>query len=180
MSGRYTLLFSSTLGCQLWAGLPLIWIRFRWLTPPPTALVFTGAILRMLILSPLGTTEIWEWEALSETWKCPEVDLYSKLRPVKLSWRALQMSGLQYWNCSIELSLFISLGLDLDMVWKYQSGVRCQVFILNTIHYDTTWRCQHLVLALFCHSFCLTISSPINAMQAMEIYECRFAFSTLF
>ena len=110
MSGLYTLLFSSILGCHEWAGLPLIWIRLRWLTPPPPqALFFTGGILRMLIFSPLGITEIREASLL--TWKCPEVDLYSKLRPVKLSWMALQMSGMPCWNCSTEFSLFIRLDM---------------------------------------------------------------------
>ena len=87
-SGLRILPLSCSLGCQEWAGLPLICIKFRWLTPPdpPLALLLLEGTetLWMLICSPFGITVFGgAWDSLVTLWKVPDVDLYSKQRSDK-------------------------------------------------------------------------------------------------
>ena len=52
----------TNLGCQLWMGFPLIWMRFKWLTPSPELLAFSSngmGSLTMLIGWPTFIFEIF-------------------------------------------------------------------------------------------------------------------------
>ena len=52
----------TSLGCHVWTGFPLIWIRLRWLTPPTTregADPVLSVDLTTLICSPFGISSSW-------------------------------------------------------------------------------------------------------------------------